>query len=47
MATHAVAEFAQNKWFTSFIFLLRILQNFGYIISYKNFAFPTGKDLFC
>ena len=47
MAIRVVAQFAQSKLFISFIFLLRILWSFRYIISYKNFEGATEKDIFC
>ena len=45
MEIRVVAQFAQNKLSVSFIFLLRILESFRYIITYKNIAGATEKDL--
>lgn len=47
METRVVAQFAPSKLFISLIFLLRILKNFRYIISNKNFEVLTEKKLFC
>ena len=46
MEIRAVTQFVQSKLSISFIFLLRILYSFRYIITYKNFAGATEKDFF-